>query len=467
MSSPFERPEPSRALSSSASQPRSERAERLLAFFQEASFQFADGQPLTRLLARLTWLTAEAFHADQCLVLLITSAHELHVAASARPITSDRSLNVSLDRLAPLQQEQRWQELNQAVRRLLAPLFISPPVSISAALLVFEGQCIGLLACLSQHQEDQGATDDYEQEALLTVANLLAATARYHQLVLQLEEDLMRTLVQDLLNPSLSEEKRETLHSRAALLGTDLRQPHRIALLEVDRDIAMGQEKAQSFPWLAELSAFVKEQMLQAFPGTLLTLDEQHMRMTCVIQVGLHKGEQLLPTWFRSLHQSCSKRWHVYVRTGLSAELTSLAEYPAGYEQARRSLTFGKRLGLPGGVTSIRDLGVLQYLDSSLADDPTFESQELEVIKHIAAYDRRKGSDLLLTLEAYLEMHGNFARTAEHLLQITGKQVSPSTVRQRIERLSDPEVGGLDVQRCEGCWLNLQLAIKLFKLRQL
>jgi DNA-binding PucR family transcriptional regulator len=77
-------------------------------------------------------------------------------------------------------------------------------------------------------------------------------------------------------------------------------------------------------------------------------------------------------------------------------------------------------------------------------------------IAHIDSYDQRKNTDLLDTLETYLECAGNLTKTSEKLF------VHRNTLIQRLERLQS--LCDIDLQE-RGNWLTLQVAIKVYKLR--
>jgi DNA-binding PucR family transcriptional regulator len=77
-------------------------------------------------------------------------------------------------------------------------------------------------------------------------------------------------------------------------------------------------------------------------------------------------------------------------------------------------------------------------------------------VARIANYDRRKGTDLLDTLETYLECAGNLTKTSNRLF------VHRNTLIQRLERLQS--LCDIDLQERSN-WLALQVALKVYKLR--
>ena len=78
-------------------------------------------------------------------------------------------------------------------------------------------------------------------------------------------------------------------------------------------------------------------------------------------------------------------------------------------------------------------------------------------LDRLVAYDRRRGTTLLDTLERFLDERGNVVGTARTLY------IHPNTLRQRLERIETET--GLDLERDD--WLSLAIAVKVVKLEYL
>jgi DNA-binding PucR family transcriptional regulator len=72
-------------------------------------------------------------------------------------------------------------------------------------------------------------------------------------------------------------------------------------------------------------------------------------------------------------------------------------------------------------------------------------------------YDRRRGTQLLDTLEEYLDHRGNVVGTSRELY------IHPNTLRQRLGRIE--RLSGIDLERDD--WLSLAIATKVVKLRRM
>src|SRR5947209_19664485 len=77
-------------------------------------------------------------------------------------------------------------------------------------------------------------------------------------------------------------------------------------------------------------------------------------------------------------------------------------------------------------------------------------------VARIANYDHRKGTDLLDTLETYLECAGNLTKTSNRLF------VHRNTLIERLERLQS--LCEIELQERSN-WLTLQVAMTAYELR--
>ena len=126
-------------------------------------------------------------------------------------------------------------------------------------------------------------------------------------------------------------------------------------------------------------------------------------------------------------------------------------ELALGYRQAQLALT---ATGHAGTVAVFEELGVLQFLlaPAERADLDQFAGR---VLGPLLSHDRAKGSDLLHTLEVYLDADCNIGRAA-NLLYVHYK-----TMRNRLQRIE--ELSHLQLDR-QGDRFDAQLALKILRL---
>ncbi|MEU1071415.1 GAF domain-containing protein [Streptomyces sp. NPDC005878] len=144
---------------------------------------------------------------------------------------------------------------------------------------------------------------------------------------------------------------------------------------------------------------------------------------------------------------------HERVTVGASAPVEAPAARPGetaeAYAEARRCLEALRLLGRPGEGAAAQDLGFLGLL---LADTRDIEGFVDRTLGAVVAYDARRGTDLVRTLDAYFASGMSPARTKDDL------HVHVNTVAQRLERIG--RLLGPDWQ-CPARALEIQLALRL------
>jgi DNA-binding PucR family transcriptional regulator len=125
-------------------------------------------------------------------------------------------------------------------------------------------------------------------------------------------------------------------------------------------------------------------------------------------------------------------------RSRLAADPVDL--YRAGQE-ARLAANVGEAEG--ADLLAFEDTGAYRLLLPAMSEDPAeLERFYSETVEPLSAYDEQYETDLLKTVEAYLDHDGNVAATAQHLY------THRHTIRYRLERAK--ELCGHDVTSTEG-----------------
>ncbi|NNG34129.1 PucR family transcriptional regulator [Nakamurella aerolata] len=137
-------------------------------------------------------------------------------------------------------------------------------------------------------------------------------------------------------------------------------------------------------------------------------------------------------------------------------QINSPQQIPRAYEQAQRALRARQQSANPYGFIAYADLGV----DRLLALDANADEVERLVsdwLGDLLSYDRRHGTELVLTLAAYLDHGGKYADTAAAL------SIHRNTLRYRLSRIT--QISGHDLTDVE-TKLNLHLAARARRLRR-
>lgn len=147
---------------------------------------------------------------------------------------------------------------------------------------------------------------------------------------------------------------------------------------------------------------------------------------------------------------------HEAVTVGASAPVRDLAARPeavaAAYTEAGRCLDALRLLGRGGDGAAAEDFGFLGLLLAGDQDVPGFVDR---TIGQVVAYDERRGTELVRTLDAYFACGMSPARTKEAL------HVHVNTVAQRLDRVG--RLLGDDWQSPDRA-LEIQLALRLHRL---
>ncbi|MEU6575244.1 GAF domain-containing protein [Streptomyces sp. NPDC046805] len=144
---------------------------------------------------------------------------------------------------------------------------------------------------------------------------------------------------------------------------------------------------------------------------------------------------------------------HEAVTVGASAPLADLLRHadtlPAAYAEGRRCLDALRLLGRRGDGAAVEEFGFLGLLLAGERDVTGFVDR---TIGPVVAYDERRGTELLRTLDAYFACGMSPARTKDEL------HVHVNTVAQRLERIG--RLLGDDWQAPARA-LEIQLALRL------
>ncbi|WP_172382391.1 GAF domain-containing protein [Streptomyces sp. MNP-20] len=140
------------------------------------------------------------------------------------------------------------------------------------------------------------------------------------------------------------------------------------------------------------------------------------------------------------------------VTVGAAGPATGPARLPAAHAEAQRCLRALTALGRAGEGASLPDLGFVGVL---LGDRTDVAGYVERVLGPVLAYDARRGTDLVRTLEAYFDQGASPARAKDVL------HVHVNTVVQRLERTA--RLLGADWNTPARA-LELQLALRLNRL---
>ncbi|MFE1861468.1 helix-turn-helix domain-containing protein [Streptomyces anandii] len=301
------------------------------------------------------------------------------------------------------------------------------------------GELLGALVLRGHPGLDPVDQRTLERAAMVTSLLLLARRS-----AAEAEQRVRGELLDDLLDARDRDPR--LLSERAARLGADLDATHVVLAARLDAPAADADEEADARRrlWSAAFHLAATRRGLAAARdgGTVLLLP-------------LRQGDSATDLARRTARH-LGTAVHEAVTVGASAPVDDLAAHAgtvtAAYEEARRCLEALALLGRTGDGAAAEDFGFLGLL---LAGDRDIAGFVERTVGRVVAYDERRGTDLIRTLESYFSCGMSPARTKDEL------HVHVNTVAQRLER-----VGRLlgDDWQTPARALEIQLALRLHRL---
>lgn len=306
------------------------------------------------------------------------------------------------------------------------------------------GEVLGALVLHGHPALDPVDQRTLERAAMVTSLLLLARRSAG-----EAEQRVRGELLDDLLDAPDRDPR--LLRERAARLRADLDAPHVVlaARIEAPRAASVERESADRRRlWSAASHLAATGQGLAAARdgGTVLLLP-------------LGSGCDSAAALARQTAKHLGGALREPVTVGASGPVDAPAARPgavaAAYEEARRCVDTLRLLGRSGEGAAAEDFGFLGLLLADSRDGRSGGAIEEFVgrtIGEVVAYDRRRGTDLVRTLDAYFASGMSPARTKDAL------HVHVNTVAQRLERIG--RLLGADWQSPERA-LEVQLALRL------
>ena len=298
---------------------------------------------------------------------------------------------------------------------------------------------LGLVAVLTPSAAPGALT------ALSAIAAHTAVALRQHELVERLLERNLVTEFFEALARRDAPPGRAT--SLAMRLGIDLERPHAIVVVTPWFEADGDRRTNGTIPGWNDLATDIESRLSARISGMSIDRTDRAIRVL-VPWASPSSGPAV------ELRQTLAMKEGPALCVGISNPCVGAAPFPEAFEEAAAAAEIGALLRGGPGVAEFRDLGAFRYVLTSpdLARD--VDRQRLD---RLVAYDRRRGTTLLDTLERFLDERGNVVGTARTLY------IHPNTLRQRLERIETET--GLDLERDD--WLSLAIAVKVVKLEYL
>jgi sugar diacid utilization regulator len=308
------------------------------------------------------------------------------------------------------------------------------------------GEVFGSLVLRGHPALDPVDRRTLERAAMVTSLLLLARRSAHDA-----EQRVRGELLDDLLDAPDRDPR--LLRERAARLRADLDVPHVVLAARIDTPGAVPGPARQS----AAQESADRQRLWSAASHLAATRSGLAAARDGGAVLLLPLGAGDTPA---GVARQAARQLGGALRESVTVGASSPVESPAGgtapvsgaYEQARRCLDALRLLGRTGQGAAAQDLGFLGLLLADPGDIGGFVSR---TIGQVVAYDGRRGTDLVGTLDAYFACGMSPARTKDCL------HVHVNTVAQRLERIG--RLLGPDWQSPSRT-LEIQLALRLYRL---
>jgi len=227
---------------------------------------------------------------------------------------------------------------------------------------------------------------------------------------------------------------RRDIVAQASELGADLDRGAGVVVLRA------APRAAQTGEWRERVLVLAQRALRALAPGSLAASDGNEAAEIAAI-VPAEDDERLARAaagLARELDDSLSG---FHLTTGRSRRCADPVDlYRAGSE-ARLAVNVGEAEGR--SLLAFEDTGAYRLLLPAMSEDPAeLERFYAETIQPLVSYDEQYETELVATVEAYLDNDGNVAATAKQLF------THRHTIRYRLERVRD--LCGHDVSATEG-----------------
>jgi GAF domain-containing protein len=413
-------------------------------------------------LSRLAQRVAAAASPEELLPLAVDECRELLNARRCELYLIEAEEQLVLARASPPHSAHRPVDLRQLWTSVFDTAEESPVEAHVAAEILWGDRAEGipLVAPLVAGKERLGLIaallDSPEQDArwvLAAVASHTAVALKHLRLVDWLrQKNLAKDFFDALAGPNSNPDE---IRAMAGRMGFNLDAPT-VVLVAMPgapnrghRAKSRGRGSETALDW-DDVTDRLEARLRNDFPGCLLHRREEMLR--ALVRVGAPGVEATLDS-IRRVFGETGVGSSGLITVGVSDVCQGREDLAKGFVEADYAARVGPFVG-GGWVCGYAELGAYRYVGAGAAGVRDGSQERLE---RLVEYERRRGTELLRTLEVYLDQKGNVARTARAMY------MHPNTLRQRLARIE--AVSGLDLERED--WVSLAMAIRVLTLRRL
>lgn len=269
--------------------------------------------------------------------------------------------------------------------------------------------------------------DDFRKDLLERVATVAALHVQNERVAIETEQRMKGELLEQLLNNK--EVGTKEIHSRFSYIGYDLSEPHYIVHMEIN-DRKMKEKGSVNYDYLKIRNRltnlfYLKQHKFDA-PLILTKLNT----IQAIIMKKYIDSERTTIKEFgeQLLKQIGNQEQQIYI--GISNETQQLSDFHKNAEEAKKAVELAKVRSSDSRVILTSELGHLT-LFLNAREPMELERFANEKLHPILEYDKKKNSELLVTLFYYSQNEFNLHKTAREM------SISISGMRYRIQKIED------------------------------
>lgn len=286
-----------------------------------------------------------------------------------------------------------------------------------------------------------------EQAALIFALEMMKQRAAY-ETELRLKADFLSDIVS---NVSIKE---SDLRQRASFLGFNFNKPSLLMVVDIERRLWEGFDALKIQEHYRQIILRIQTAVTHIAGDSLVA--NQSGRIVVIISLVNKSRQQKIVAELDSLIRKEINRMYgdVSVMIAIGDVFEGVTDVRASFHQAIRTLDAAKRLGRENETLKLSDLGIYGILFRDGESDELIEFAR-NSLSSLIEYDKQNGTELLQTLDTFLNHQTKFAETARAL------NIHVNTLRQRIERIELT----LNINlRDSFAVLNLHLALRVHEL---
>jgi purine catabolism regulator len=285
-----------------------------------------------------------------------------------------------------------------------------------------------------------------EQAAQVLALELMKERVTY-ETELRLKADFM----DDLLSEESADESE--LIQRASFLGYNLEHPSLVLVVDIDRS-SLGQLSPEAARKLNRQTMLgIQQTVAEHYPENLVAHQSGQTLVIIPVRSEASELERNLSALTHDVHQALRRiEPALKVLAGIGDRCMKIGEIRTSYLQACRAIDAAKSLGRVDETLRLADLQIYGLLFRA-EDNDELQTFAHETLSPLVLYDQQYNTDLLRTLEVFLNHQGKLAESARNLY------IHVNTLRQRLERIKELLGRDLDESLVR---LNLQLALSIY-----